>query len=337
MRQTDTSVRLSPHEAVEKYLNHRKAELSEASLYSHKSRLGHFVEWCEKNGIEAILDLQPHHLQDYRVWREQDDLSVVTLNTKLSTLRVVLKWAEDYGAAPLGLHERVRVPDREDDARSDTIAPGRAEDILEYCEMYEYATKYHALFKLLWDSGIRIGAARAIDLDDFHPDEEYVDIRHRPESDTPIKNQKQGERPIALSPDTVEVLSDYIEARRPDVTDKHGREPLIASTQGRPHVQTLRKWVYHVARPCWYNGGECPHGRELSDCDAASSSDHTHECPSSFSPHSVRRGSITRYLADGVYNKYVSDRMNVGVDTIEKHYDQRTPEQKMENRKDYFK
>jgi DNA-binding NarL/FixJ family response regulator len=99
----------------------------------------------------------------------------------------------------------------------------------------------------------------------------------------------------------------------------------------------LRKWVYHVARPCWYNGGECPHGRELSDCDAASSSDHTHECPSSFSPHSVRRGSITRYLADGVYNKYVSDRMNVGVDTIEKHYDQRTPEQKMENRKDYFK
>jgi site-specific recombinase XerD len=223
MHPNDEPVRLEPAEALDKYLKHRETELSDASLYSHSSRLGHFVEWCDKNDMEALSELQPHHLQDFRVWREQDDLSVVTLNTQLSTLRVFLKWAEDYGAVPTGLHERVRVPKREDDARSDTVAPGRAADILEYCERYEYATKYHALFRLMWDAGIRIGAARAIDVDDFHPDEEYVEIRHRPESDTPIKNQTQGERPIALSSDTAEVLSDYIEARRPDVTDCHGR------------------------------------------------------------------------------------------------------------------
>jgi site-specific recombinase XerD len=336
MEHNETTIKLGPEEALNKYLKHRQAELSQATQYSHKSRLGHFVEWCQENGIEVLSDLRPHHLQDYRAWREQDGLAVDTINSQLSTLRVFLKWAEDYGAAPTGLHEKVRVPSASG-ARTDTVAPGRAEDILEYCEMYQYATKYHTLFKLLWDSGIRIGAARAIDLDDFHPQQEYIEIHHRPETDTPIKNKTKGERPIALSPDTVEVISDYIEARRPSVTDRHGREPLIASQYGRPHVQTFRKWIYHVARPCWYNGGECPHERDLQECDAANSSDHTHECPSSFSPHSVRRGSITRYLFEGAPTKAVSDRMNVTPAVLEKHYDRRTPEQKMENRKDYFR
>ena len=336
MRPNQELVELDPSEAVDKYLTHRQSECSEATLYSHRSRLSHFIEWCNENGIEAISQLRPHHLQDYRAWREQDDLSINTINTQLGTLRVFLKWAEDYGAAPNDLHDKVRVPARDKDARDETVAPGRAEDILQYCRQYQYGTRHHVLFKLLWDTGIRIGAARALDLDDFHADNRYVEIHHRPDTGTPIKNKDDGERPVSISPMTRDVLQDYINVRRPEVVDRHGRAPLIASEQGRPHIQTFRDWVYYVARPCWYNGGHCPHGRDLDDCEAARTSQHTSKCPSSFSPHAVRRGSITRYLAEGVEKYPVSERMNVHPETIDKHYDTRTPEQKMENRRDYF-
>ena len=47
-------------------------------------------------------------------------------------------------------------------------------------------------------------------------------------------------------------------------------------------------------------------------------------CLSSVSPHAIRRGSITHHLSEDVPEKVVSDRMNVNLDVLEKHYDRRT-------------
>lgn len=72
-----------------------------------------------------------------------------------------------------------------------------------------------------------MGTAHSLDGDDYQPNGEtpHLDIIHRPETDTPIKNGTQGERPDAISSGVCQIIDDYLGHRQPDVTDGNGREP----------------------------------------------------------------------------------------------------------------
>lgn len=173
-----------------------------------------------------------------------------------------------------------------------------------------------------------------MDVDDYDADEQYVKVRHRPDTETPIKNKGDGERLVALSDDICELLDDWLNNKRPDVTDDHGREPLLASREGRLQKTTLRMYVYRWTRPCAH-GEECPHDRDPDDCEATVR-DAASKCPSSVSPHAIRRGSITHSLNSDMPDRVVSDRANVSPKVIEQHYDRRTEQERMEQRRDYL-
>lgn len=331
---------IEPDRAVEKYLQHRKnEEVSKKTLQAHRYRLSHFTRWCNEENIESMDKLSVRHLQDFRHWRKEDgDLNNVSWHTQMTTFRVFIKWAENYQAVPVGHHERIDVPkmDPDEDARDETFSSDRAAAILGYLERFEYASKKHTLFALLWHTGIRIGTARALDLRDFNENEQYIKIRHRPTEGTSLKNSDKGERPISLATPEVEIIRDYIETVRQDVTDEYGRKPLFTTSKGRAHRTTLRSWVYRLARPCTYRDGYCPHDRDPENCEAIQLVSKASKCPSSFSPHTIRRSSITKWLSEDVPKEAVSDRMNVNDEALEKHYDKRSEMGKMNQRKDYF-
>jgi integrase len=180
---------------------------------------------------------------------------------------------------------------------------------------------------------MRMGAAHGLDVDDYQPDAKtpHLDIVHRPETDTPIKNGKRGERPVAISSEVCEVIDDYLDHQRPDVTDGNGREPLLATAHGRAAKSTIRKYVYKWSRPCEVSG-ECPHDRDPTNCEAVVDIDQVSKCPSSVTPHPIRRGYITHLLKSGVPVEVVSERCNVSPAIIDEHYDVRSAEDKMRQR-----
>jgi len=326
---------MSPERAVERYLKERKPEVSESTHRNHKYALRRFIEWADETGLDDISELDRFDVHDFKIHRRENaNINEVTLYNNLSTLRVFIRWLESVGVIKDEIAENMILPNP-DDAREEKIEPETAEEILNYLHKFEYATLRHALFALLWNTGFRLGTVRGIDLDDYHSDEQYIEVHHRPDEGTPLKNGAGAEREVNLHEWVCEILDDYIDRHRPDVEDDEGRKPLLTTRHGRAAKTNLRQNINALTRPCYY-GKDCPHDRDETMCEAATEYRRSQRCPSSVSPHPIRRSAITAWLNDGHRKELISDRMNVGTDTLEKHYDARTESEKRELRREAF-
>ncbi|WP_255151768.1 tyrosine-type recombinase/integrase [Halorarius halobius] len=325
---------INPESAVEMYLNERQSELADKTLENITGHLRAFCEWCESEEIDDLTELTGRRLHDYRIWR-QEGIAQTTLSINLSSLRKFLRWCVSIDAAPEGLDEKIILPsrNRETEARDTMLNADDAEEMLNHLRKYQYATRTHALLELMWHVGCRKGTVRAFDLGDFHSRNQTLEAHHRPDTDTPLKNGRRGQRTLALSDYVTEVLSDYTEHHRYDKTDDYGREPLFTTRYGRISLSAVKDAAYTMTRPCVY--GSCPHNRDTDDCEAVDDNSAS-LCPSSVSPHPIRRGSITHHLLNDVPETAVSDRMNVSKDVLDAHYDQRTADEKAEARRKYL-
>lgn len=328
---------IEPENALELYLADRENNVTVSTIRSHRSRLGHLIRWCDDEDITNLNELTGRLLHQYRIWRRNEgDLAKATEKTQMDTVRVFIKWLESIDAVEENLHRKVLSPTLSggDNVREDSIESQRMELILDYLSKFEYASRPHVALKLMWHTMMRIGAVQSLDLEDYDSENQSLRIIHRPDSETTLKNQSHGERLIALSEEVCAVLDDWIEHQRPAVTDDHGRDPLLTTSYGRVATGTLRKDCYQYTRPCVLSG-ECPHGRDLDDCEATNDGEES-KCPSSLNPHAFRRGGITHALQNDWPLKAVSDRANVTKPVLEKHYDVRSEEDKMENRREHL-
>jgi hypothetical protein len=119
------------------------------------------------------------------------------------------------------------------------------------------------------------------------------------------------------------------------VTDDHGRRPLITSNRGRRSITSLRKIIYNVTKPCEF-ADTCSHDRVPSDCEATQRREWVSKCPSTVSPHPIRRGAITNMLRSGVPKAVVSDQCDVSSDKLDEHYNQLDADERAERRRDYL-
>ena len=297
LEQTEPALEpISPQEALDLYLEDKARECQQATVRSHKSRLGFLVEWCDEQDLDNMNDLTARDIHEFRVWR-REDLNVVSEKTQMDTVRVFVEWCETIDAVQPGLFKKIKPPVIPDGGNvcETTLDSTRAEKVMAHLEKFEYATIEHVTWLVLVETGIRLGAAHSLDVGDYHGDEDHphLDLVHRPNTDTPLKNGKRDERPVSIPAEVREVLDDYLEHNRPDVTDEHGREPLLATSRGRLSKTTIRKYVYKWSRPCAY-GAECPHDRGPEECEAAQAADDASKCPSSVTPHPIRRARSGR-------------------------------------------
>jgi len=320
---------LTPAEARDRYLRRRRADSTEKSVDGWQYRLKLFVEWCQSVGIERVGELRGYDTDEYYEIRSAE-IAPVTLEGEMWTLKMFCEFLEDIDAVTDGLAESVRIPDLDPSERSSDVKL-HTDDAIALLNYYRnsgvaYGTRAHAVLELAWITAARQGGLRALDVRDVHLDENpYVDFRHRPETDTPLKNKLGGERPVALPRETADALDEYFRFQRYDVRDDHGRQPFLASSRGRPSPNTLRVWCYLATQPCLH--GPCPHGKARDTCEWTEYS-HSSKCPSSRSPHQVRTGAITWFLNLGWPPEDVAERANASVKTIEEHYDKADPHER---------
>lgn len=108
---------ITPSEAVQLYLDHRQREVSKATLQSHKSRLNHFILWCEEEDIDNLNDLSGRDLHEFRLWRRNFNggIKPVTEKSQMDTFRVFIRFVESIDGVREGLSERVLSPDLDAD------------------------------------------------------------------------------------------------------------------------------------------------------------------------------------------------------------------------------
>ncbi|WP_142861257.1 tyrosine-type recombinase/integrase [Salinigranum halophilum] len=327
---------LSPRDARDRYLRRRRTDSTEESISGWYYRLKLFAEWCDSVGIERVGELRGYDLDEYYELRSSE-IAPATLEGEMWALKMFCRFLEDIEAVDDGLAKKVRIPDLDPEDRSNdtALSTPAALALVDYYrnDGRATATRAHVFIELAWFVGARQSGIRALDVRDFHPENDYLEFRHRPESGTGLKNKRDGERSVAIPPESSSAIARYIRENRYDVRDDHGRQPLLASMKGRPGTNTVRCWSYLATEPCLH--GECPHGKERETCEWAEYA-HASKCPSSRSPHQIRTGSITWQLNQGVPPEVVAERVNASVKTIKQHYDTATVEQRRQRQLEYM-
>jgi len=229
----------------------------------------------------------------------------------------------------------VRAPDG---TRDEKVDRETAQAVLSYLRKFDYASRRHAIFEIVWHTAFRTVTLRSIDVSDCFLDrsDPYIDLKNRPDTNTRLKNGDRSERQVSLKEGVAEVLQDYIGQERIEVTDELGREALFTTRQGRATKNTIRRDIRTATRPCEY-GDSCPFGEDPAECEALTNRHKAGECPGTTTGHPLRRGSITHmHLDKDVPKRVVSDRCDLSVEVLTEHYDRQTEEKKREIRRGYL-
>jgi len=332
---------ITPKEARDSYLTEREEDASYDTLDTISDSTALFVEWAEDAGIENLNTVGGRELQEFKDWcKEESDNNTVSLNGILSNVRRFLVYCVRIEAVASDVPEKTPVPNVPDDEDVCYEKPSdeEVEQTLAHLRQYEHASRRHVEYEIVQEFGCRMGAARAIDFDeDVDIDEQVIHLRYRPEKShpdergTPLKNQKDGERNLNISDHLAELIQDHLDnPERDDVEDKFNREPLFTTEDGRITLGTFRRDFYKLTRPCEYSDS-CPHERDEETCEAANN-EYASKCPSSYSPHPLRRWSIENQIDRGVPKELLSDRVDVSVPVLNEHYDTRSKERKRKHR-----
>jgi len=355
---------LSPREGVETWLDHITSSRADSTVQSYGYRLAPFVEWCARDGLDNLNDLSSRDVFRYEAVRRGEDLATPTLNNQIGTLKHFLAWCERINAVGDGLPQQIEVPtsnEFREKVSHELLTASRAEEILEQLDLFEFASRRHAMFLLLWHTGCRIGGLRGLDLADLYFAEDdlerlrhradvdeavleevelpFIFFKHRPDGDggTPLKNKLEGERPVAITDDVANVVQAYVQVNRADHEASDSRRALFTTEKGnvaRVSGSSIRREIYILTQPCRY--GECPHDRDPDDCEAI---EHGYEsrCPSSRSPHPIRTGRVTHLRDQGWPPDVVGERVDATPETIRLHYDLPDKIRRMQTRRKYLK
>lgn len=326
-----------PKDAQNRYLKDKSAHVSKKTLYNYRTATTCFTDWLENQGIVDMRDVDSDIIQQFVEYR-LESVKPITARNDMVTIRDFIEFCEVIQAVPRELSMMVRIPTttEADEICDDVLIREEAKAILDHLGKFEYASDRHVIFLIFWKTGMRLSGLRALDVNDFDDGRPALEIRHRPDTGTPLKKKEKGERDVLITPETGKIIQDFVKKRRPNVTDEYGREPLVATKYGRRARTSIQRMVYTATRPCHYDNGRCPFDEDPETCEAATWNGAS-KCPGSVSPHALRRGYVTAARNAGQPKDVTGERVNMSGRVLDKHYDKGSFSEKAQRRQDYLR
>ncbi len=327
-------------ELYERYLS-RKENRSPATRAQYERTIPEFIAFSESQGVTIPSGLTTELVERYVDEVKQKYEADATQLTYTKNVRSWLRWLSKRQYCDEAAY---RVLDKDElglnpAARGEAIPQSVARHIIERLAEQRYGSNLHVLIEFGYNGGLRIGDLYSLDVEDFRPDENTLLIRHRPDAGTRLKNGEEtdstpgdGERDIIIKNRVTDAIQWYIDNERPDVTDEYGRSPLFATVQGRASRSTLRRWIYE-ATSCRWAPNDIEIDGESITCDGECNPD-SKVCPYSFNPHAIRRGAIVTHLSNGLHPSRASERFDVSIPVLKKHYDPRIKRKQKVDRSD---
>lgn len=319
------------------FLKTKRGEVKESAARAYEYPTKNFVEYLERHSVENMSDVDGYLIEQWKHTR-QGEVAPATYRDNVKKVKTFIGFCERSSLISYGTFDAIDVPTirASEEASHEKVSHTEAVNIQDYLETYEYASRRHAIFNFLWETGCRVSGLMAVDVSDIGVENglPYVDFINRPASGTGLKNDKNGERRVTITEDLYELLQDYKAIHRPDTTDEYGRDPLFCTENQRASRQRIYRNLTALTRPCVYTNN-CPHGREIAECEAGRAKKKAYACPSAKSMHPVRRGSITHHLNRGWPKQKVSERCDVSLSVLEKHYNEQTKEDERQQRSKY--
>jgi len=317
---------LSPRNGIDRFLDQKEERVDDISPYEIK--MDYFCEFLEDEiNLENLNNLTSRQLKRYKSWRKYESLDrekplgVKTLKDDMHQVEACMEYLVGIEAVQAKVLMVIEIPDLdpEDGVCKETLAPSRTARILRYLEKFQHASMEHVTILLFAKTGRRPCDLHSLDLVDFtyDGDEATLEFVHRPDG-TALKEGQLHEAEIKLNTGVAEVIQDYIDYNRENVTDAHGREPLLTSSEGRLSKSTMQKYAYKWTRPGAI--GADPDDHDVSNCDGMESAHDAHRCARSKSPKMIRSGYITAKLNHATYEA-VGHRVGATTAVLKKHYD----------------
>jgi len=152
----DVDELVTPRQARWQFLASKKGSVKDSTLRAYRFPTKHFVEFCEKHDVETTGEISGYVIESWKQERRSENIKIVTLHNNVKHLRVFIRWCESIDLVDQGMADKMTIPNlSHDQARSDdTLRLDHAEDVLRYLKTYEYGTRKHALFHLLWQYGL---------------------------------------------------------------------------------------------------------------------------------------------------------------------------------------
>ncbi|NGM70259.1 site-specific integrase [Natronolimnobius sp. AArcel1] len=348
LSESDDKTPSSPtlEDLYERYLS-RRENRSPATRAQYKRTIPEFIAFSKAQGVTIPSGLSIELVDRYVDEVKQKHEADATQLTYTKNVRSWLRWLSKRQYCDEAVY---RVLDKDElnldpTVRDEAIPESVARHIIERLGEQRYGSKMHAIIEVGFNGGLRIGDLHSLDVKDFRSDENTIVLRHRPDTGTRLKNGEvqdntpgDGERDVIVKDRVIDAIQWYIDNVRPDVTDEYSRSPLFATKQGRASKSTLRRWIYEATSCRWapdeseINYDSVRRNKPIT-CDGGCDPD-LNVCPYSYCPHAIRRGAIVNHLSNGLYPSRASERFDVSIPVLKKHYDPRTKRKQKMDRSD---